>query len=112
MTILVRDLEKSVKFYTELVDLKVLRKINPPMGEIVFLANAEGETMLELLGFEEGEKVETKSLTLSFQAEDLEKVYEKAVELGYNPSPIVNQPPKPAHFHLEDPDGITVEFSI
>lgn len=53
ITILVKDLEKSLAFYTELVGLKIIRRFNPGPGEIVFLANQEGETMIELIGFSE-----------------------------------------------------------
>ena len=111
ITILVRDLDKSLKFYTELTELQVIRKINPPVGEIVFLANDDGETMLELAKIEGVDAVETKSLALSFLCDDLEKTHSKSIELGYKPSEIFNNPPKPKYFNLPDPDGIMIEFS-
>ena len=113
LTFMVRDLEKSLRFYQELAGLKVLRRFNPGMGEIAFLSNAEGETMLELIAFENAEKIETKGMVMSFQAtEELETLREKAVKLGYAPSEIINHPPKPAHFTVKDPDGMTVEFGV
>ena len=110
ITITVRNLEDSLKFYTELCDLKEVRRITPPGGEIVFLANEEGETMFELASFEGAQYVETRSLTFSFHSENLDKTHQKASDLGYSPSEIICRPPKPEHFHVEDPDGITVEF--
>ena len=62
ITIMVRDLEKSVLFYEKLAGLKVLNRFNPGLGEIVFMANGEGETMLELISFENVPKVEVKSM--------------------------------------------------
>ena len=111
ITIVVENLEKSVEFYTELAELKIIRKINLPNGKIVFLANNEGETILELAEVESAESVDTKSLTISFLAENLEEVHKKASELNYNPTEILNHPPKPKHFQLNDPDGIRIEFS-
>lgn len=46
ITFLVPDIKKSVDFYTELAGLTVQFRISPPVGEICFLANAKGETML------------------------------------------------------------------
>ena len=112
MTIFVRDLERSCAFYEQLAGLQVLRRITPPGGQIAFLGNAPGETMLELVAFAQGEKVETRGLTVSFLAgEDLETLRRRAADLGYAPSEIVSHPPKPDHFTVADPDGIAVEFS-
>lgn len=113
ITIMVRNVEKSVDFYQKMVGLQVVRRFNPGMGEIVFLANAEGETMLELIEFANVEKVLTKGMVMSYQADaNLEALREKAIELGYAPSAIISGGPKPAHFTVPDPDGIIVEFSI
>ena len=112
MTIFVRDLERSCAFYEQLAQLRVLRRITPPGGQIAFLCNAPGETMLELVAFPQGEKVEAKGLTISFQTgENLENLRRRAEELGYAPSQILSHPPKPDHFTVADPDGVAVEFS-
>ncbi len=112
ITINVRDLEKSQRFYQELVGLKYMCEINPPMGKIVFLGNNDGETMIELVGFAETEKVEAKAMVLAFEAGmELPVLREKAIELGYEPSEIIEMPPKPTFFTVFDPDGIMVEFS-
>ena len=113
ITIMVRDLEKSVLFYEKLAGLKVLNRFNPGLGEIVFMANGEGETMLELISFENVPKVEVKSMVFSFTAdEELEVIRQRAIDLGYEPTEIIEMGPKPKHFKVNDPDGITVEFGI
>ena len=48
ITVMVRDLERSLTFYQELAQLQVMRRFRPGPGEIAFLANGAGETMLEL----------------------------------------------------------------
>lgn len=113
ITFMIRNIEKSIKFYEEIAELRVLNRFNPGMGEIAFLANEEGETMLELIQFDEVEKVSTKGMVISFQAgEQLEKLRKKVIELGYCPSEIIEKGTKPKYFTVPDPDGIIVEFSI
>lgn len=113
ITLAVRDMEKSIAFYRELAGLHVLRRFNPGMGEIAFLANAEGETMLELAQFDGHEKVTATGMVISFLAcGGLAELRARAVELGYNPSDIMTIGPKPEYFTVSDPDGIVIEFSI
>lgn len=112
ITVMVRDIGKSIAFYEKLAGLRVLKRFDPGRGEIAFLANGEGETMLELIQFDGVEKVSAKGMVVSFAADEaLPALRERAVELGYCPGEIIAQGPKPAHFTLSDPDGITVEIS-
>ncbi len=113
ITIMVKNLEKSLDFYENLVGLKVIRRINAGKGEIAFLANSKEETMIELIEFEGIETVQTKGLIMSYLVEnDLEALREKALELGYSPSSIIDEGKKPKHFTVKDPDGISVEFGV
>ena len=113
ITIMVRNIKKSLAFYQELADLKAVNSISLEDGEIVFLANVKGETMIELIEFKDAEKVSTKGMVMSFLVENnLEKLREKASSLGYRPSEIIELGQKPKHFTVEDPDGIVVEFSV
>lgn len=111
ITFMVKDIEKSVAFYQELAGLSVMNRMSPGAGEIAFLANDKGETMLELIEFEGAEKVSTKGMVMSFSAKsELEELREKAISLGYSPSEIITRGPKPKHFTVADPDEIIVEF--
>lgn len=111
ITFMVRDLEKSVLFYQNLAGLQVVRRLNLAAGEIVFLANSAGETMLELISFEQHEKVAATGMFISFSVEEnMEDLRKKILELGYSPSEIFDLSPKPKYFRVEDPDGIIVEF--
>lgn len=110
---MVRDIEKSLVFYQELTELKVIRQLKLETGNIVFLANTKGETMLELIAFEQAEKIFTKGMVMSFSTnQNLEAVRKKALDLGYVPSNIIEEGPKPKHFKVADPDGVIVEFCM
>lgn len=113
ITILVRDLEQSAAFYQDLAGLSVVRRIQPEGGEIAFLANGAGETMIELVRLNHAGQAMAKGLTLSFLCEgDLDTLRRKAESLGYAPSAILEMGAKPKHFTLTDPDGIPVEFGL
>jgi len=110
---MVKNIEKSVAFYKDLVGLQEIRRISLEAGEIVFLANKKSETMIELIEFTGSETVMTKGMVISFLANaELEEIRDKALALGYAPSKILTKGPKPPHFTVADPDGVVVEFGI
>lgn len=113
ITIIVRDIEKSLAFYKELVELKVARHFHPGSFDIAFLENEAGETMVELVQPESGETVSASGIIISFSSKNrLNTVWEKAKAMGYTPTKIFDEGPKPNYFHVTDPDGVTVEFTI
>lgn len=113
ITFMVRDIEKTIDFYQNFIGLKLIRRFNPGMGEIAFMANSEDETNLEFIQFENVPKVELTGVTFSFKVnENLEELHAIAASKGYNPTNIINHPPKPAHFKVNDPDSVEVELSL
>ena len=113
ITFMARDIEKTIEFYTKIAELKIVRRFNPGAGEIVFLANSEDETSLEFIQFENMPAAQTKGMTISFKAyKSLDELREIVISLGYNPSEIINESPKPEHFKVLDPNNIEVEFSL
>lgn len=112
ITIMVRDIEKSLDFYCGLISLKRIKELNPPQGKIVFLADRQGDTMLELIQFEQAEKVTSTGMVFSFPAnKPLTELKEQADAMGYHTSDIISEPPKPTHFTVTDPDGLIIEIS-
>lgn len=111
ITIATRRLEESVVFYRDLAGLQIVKRLSPGNGEIVFMGNERGDTMIELVHFPDAEPASAQGLTLSFACpQDLEALREKATRMSCSPSPILDHPPKPRHFTLSDPNGIPVEF--
>lgn len=113
ITFMVRDMKKTVDFYEKVAGLHVIRQFNPGKGEITFMANSADEIMLEFIQFENVEKVSVKGMVMSFKAEeDLECLRERTIELGCDPTDIIEEGPKPKYFRVNDPDGMVIEFSI
>ena len=111
-----KDLDQSVRFYTELAKLIVVRRLEVPAGKIAFLADQDGDTMIEIIQFIDeqphGGNPGVSGVMMSFAAdESLESLREKAVNLGYEPSEIRQFGPKPRFFSVKDPNGVDVEFS-
>jgi lactoylglutathione lyase len=110
LTLRVRDIEKSIKFYEEFVGLKILRQEKTDQWEIAFLADKEGATQIELVSIPTGDMVETKGLTICFQTDDLDEVHKRAQEQNLNPSDIRIPDSTMRYFYVYDPDRVSIEF--
>jgi len=56
----VKDFEKSLRFYTELVQLKIGKQFSTVGGNVAYLYNSEGDTEIELIAMPEGQQFEGK----------------------------------------------------
>jgi len=106
----VKDFEKSLRFYTELVQLKIGKQFSTVGGNVAYLYNSEGDTEIELIAMPEGQQFEGKGIFLCFATEELEVVHERAASLGMNPSDIRWPEPDAKYFYVYDPDGVSVQF--
>jgi len=106
----VKDFSPSLRFYTELVGLTVMKQFDANGGNVAYLADAEGETEVELIAMPEGQTFEGKGMFLCFAAKELEPLHQKAIDMGYAPSPIRQPEPTAKYFYVYDPDGISVQF--
>ena len=110
-TIIVKDLEQSLKFYKEIVGLKEHRRFNSgPGGEIVFLG--DGETEIELMtSGAERELGYGQDISLGFEVESLEEFMTMLEEKGivvlagpFSPNPAVK------FIYVHDPNGLKIQF--
>lgn len=111
-TILVNDMEETLKFYQEIVGLKIDRRFQAGPGmEICFLG--EDDTKLEVIHNEKVKKVEPgNAVTLGFSVDSLDEmikfVNEKGIEIKTGP---VQPNPNIKYFIVQDPNGIKVQFA-
>lgn len=110
LTFRVRDMKKSITFYEDFIGLKMQKQESTDDWHIAFLADQEGATQIELVYIPNGDKIETKGLTVCFQADDLDSVLQKAQDLGLNPSNIRIPDPYTRYFYVYDPDRVSIEF--
>ncbi len=113
----VKDLEKSVKFYTSVLGMKVLDRstIAAAKGTAVNLVTEEGGAILELNYYEKGSPFDAKYAVgegldhLAFQVANLDAAHAEAKKAGY---PMVQEVRAPTSrwAYIEDPDGIWIEL--
>ena len=106
-TVRVSDVDRSVKFYEDVVGLTVARRLPSPYGEIVFLG--DGETTLELMGGRSGEMGD--DISIGFSTNDLDALTAELADKGvkihsgpFSPAPGVR------FLYVQDPDGLKVQF--
>jgi len=113
----VKDLEKSVDFYTKVLGMKEngRSKIEQTNGETIALTTEEGGPVLELNYYGKGSKFNTEYQAgegmdhLAFQVDDLDKAAEEAAKSGY-PLILDMKTPSSRWAYIQDPNGIFIEL--
>lgn len=110
-TLLVKDLEESLKFYQEIVGLKLDRRFAAgPDTEIAFLG--DGETKIELICTKGKKEVFVGSdISWGFEVDSVDKMIaflkEKGIAIQDGP---VQPNPHTKFFHVLDPNGLRIQF--
>lgn len=108
------DLEKSIKFYSEVIGLKLTREIDHlDRGfKIVYLSDEFNHYELELtynVGVESYE-IGNGYSHIAIGVDDLESSHEAHKKMGYEVTDMKGLPGTPPTFYfIEDPDGYKVE---
>ncbi|MFQ5837260.1 MAG: VOC family protein [Thermoplasmata archaeon] len=113
----VRDLDRSLEFYTDVLGMKLLRRITAPetQGEFAYLRSEESEQLLEINWYAEdspvaGPYTEGEELDhLAFQVEDLDETLKYLEERGYPMIMGALQSEAAQWAYVKDPDGIWIE---
>lgn len=114
----VGDLDKSLKFYKEALDLDIAERLDFEGFSLVYLRNEENDMELELT-WNEG----TESYThgsgyghIAVAVDNLEAEHQKMAELGYEPADIKeffrDGQLLAKFFFVQDPDGYKIEFLL
>jgi lactoylglutathione lyase len=113
----VKNLEKSVEFYTKVLGMKETgrTKVEMTKGETVGLVSEDGGHLLELNYYGKGSDFDTKYGVgealdhLAFQVDDLNKATAQAAKAGY---PVVlDMKTKTSRWtYIKDPNGIYIEL--
>ncbi len=88
VTLMVNDLEESIKFYETITELTVSRRFKAGAGELAFLTNGKGETEIELVCMPQGQKFEGKGMFICFKTDKLDEMHNLVQDRGLNPSAI------------------------
>ena len=113
----VKDMQKSIDFYTKLLGMKVVyeHQIEQTGGKIVNLQSENNDFILELNYYEADSPYNTEYVVgegldhLAFTVDDLDKALEVAKISGY-PKILEIQTKKMRWAYIEDPNGIWIEL--
>lgn len=110
VTISVRNLEESLKFYRDIVGLSVNRRFPAgPNTEIVFLGN--GETEIELICDQAHMDILIgQDISLGFEVASVQETMEFLRQKGIVPGEVLQPNPHTKFFFVSDPDGVKIQF--
>ena len=110
-TLMVKNLEESLRFYKEIVGLNVSKKFNAGPGvQIAFLG--DGETKVELMCNEDSKEVSFgQDISLGFEVNSVDEmmvfVKEKGIDIHSGP---FHPNPHTKFFYVLDPNGLKIQF--
>lgn len=116
IAITVKDLDRSVEFYTKKLGFSVLREAETPSLKIMFVGNELAQ--LELFEVKEGPAKEGPPLKddeigikhICFHVEDLGKVVEEMKQKGVEFTSEIRKSGERSHIFFKDPDGIVLQL--
>ena len=113
----VRDLERSIAFYTKILNMQVTdrQKIKEVDGEVVSLRSKKGGPELELNFYEKGSTHDAPYTVgegldhLAFRVGKMDEAIREAEAAGY-PVVLDVKTAKSRWVYIQDPDGIYIEL--
>lgn len=110
----VYDLEKSIKFYEEALNLKVVRRKDFEDFSLVYLGDGESGHEIELTYNKGNEPYDLGNgySHIAYEVDDLENSHKYHKEKGFKVSELggLGDTEKPLFYFITDPDGYDIEI--
>ncbi len=110
VTLRVRDLEKSLAFYHQLLGLSVAARFGDESHQIVMLGEAD-QAKVELI-CEPGGTIESpgNGVSIGLEPQDLDKLVGEFAQAGHPGAGPISPTPRGRFFVVQDPDGYSVQL--
>jgi len=113
-TIAVADMDESIKFYTEIMGLKIDKQFNPRPGLNITFMKGEGESIIVLIEFLENPQNPAENpqkpglIAVGMEVEDMKTTVEKLKYKGAKFTLEPTQTPVEILAFIEDPNGVRI----
>ena len=109
-TIIVSDIEKSIKFYEEVAGITIRNKFSAGGKTLAFLSDKDGDTQIELIQDENEKSYSGSGISLGFAVPNVEEYMEKMKSMGYKTTDMISPNPRTKFLYVNDPDGIKIQL--
>ncbi|MBO5993901.1 MAG: VOC family protein [Firmicutes bacterium] len=109
VTIQTDRFEEEIKFYEEFAELTINQDMRPAV-DLVFLANIEGRTRVEIIRNPEAGDAGNEFLSIGFATTNAEETRKDFMARGLQPTRIISPNPHVKFFYVTDPAGVKVQF--
>lgn len=110
ITIHTADLNRSIAFYRDALELAVRRDLREVAGmPIVFLSDSEDGPCIELIESKQG-TFSGDGISIGFHVPDVSAAHRQMEEAGLNPTPIISPNPHTHFFFILDPNGVKIQL--
>ena len=110
VTIHTASFEEELKFYQEIVGLTIVNDMRKVGRDLVFLANAEGETCIEIIRDPAVSDAGNQALSIGFHTDDVAQKKAELEALGLETTQIISPAPGVQFFYVKDPAGVRIQF--
>lgn len=112
VTLNVNDMEESLKFYHEIIGLKILERFNVHEEmEIAMLGENEGTKIELIYNKNKNVSVQSEGLSIGFQVKSIDNamklVKDKNIPIKRGP---ISPTPSTRFFFIDDPNGIEIQI--
>ena len=110
ITIRTDKLDGSIDFYEKVAGLNIVRDLRKIDAQIVFLADADGDTRIELIQVPAGNGYCGSGISIGFHTNDAAGLREKLLKDGFQASDIISPNPSVRFFFVPDQNGVQIQF--
>ena len=110
VTIQTSHFTDELAFFQTFAGLSIVRDMRPMGRNMVFLANGEGQTQIEIIENPEADASGNAHLSIGFKCGDPETQRERLMAAGFEVTPMVRPMPQVAFFFVKDPAGVNIQF--
>ena len=109
VTIQTEKFVEEIRFYEELCGIRIVRDLRPH-EDLVFLADGEGETRVEIIRNPEAKDSGNQYISIGFGTGDAAALRDEYIAKGLDVTDMISPNPHVKFFYVKDPAGVKVQF--